>query len=53
MPDSLRKAHADLDEALETIYQGRPFADDTARLEHMFKLYRTMTAKAARPRIAA
>lgn len=53
MPEDLRNAHRDLDEALETIYQGRPFADDTARLEHMFKLYRTMTAKAARPRIAA
>lgn len=53
MPEDLGKAHRDLDEALETIYRGRPFEDDTARLEHLFKLYRTMTAKSARSKAAA
>ena len=53
MPEGLRQAHRDLDEALESIYQGKPFADDAARLEHLFKLYRTMSAKAARSKAAA
>ncbi|MDH7639980.1 DNA methyltransferase [Sphingomonas oryzagri] len=38
-PDELRQAHRDLDRYLETIYIGRPFRDDTERLEHLFKLY--------------
>jgi hypothetical protein len=39
MPDDLRAAHAELDETLETIYIGRPFKNDTERLENLFKLY--------------
>lgn len=45
MPDNLRAAHRSLDNALETIYIGRPFRNDTERLEHLFKLYAKMTAK--------
>jgi hypothetical protein len=39
MPDDLRAAHKALDDALEGIYVGRPFTNDTERLEHLFKLY--------------
>ncbi len=46
MPANLAKAHHALDEALERIYIGRPFKDDTERLEHLFKLYALMTKKA-------
>lgn len=39
MPAGLLKAHQELDEALETIYRGRPFKTDEERLSHLFKLY--------------
>jgi hypothetical protein len=39
MPSDLMEAHKALDDALETIYIGRPFASDAERLEHLFKLY--------------
>jgi hypothetical protein len=39
MPSNLRSAHKSLDDALETIYIGRPFTDDVERLQHLFKLY--------------
>jgi hypothetical protein len=39
MPVNLLKAHRDLDDTLERIYIGRPFKNDTERLEHLFKLY--------------
>ena len=39
MPANLLKAHRDLDDTLERIYIGRPFKNDTERLEHLFKLY--------------
>lgn len=39
MPNDLRAAHAELDATLETIYIGRPFKNDTERLENLFKLY--------------
>ncbi len=45
MPDNLLKAHKDLDDALEQIYIGRPFKNDTERLEHLFKLYAHMIKK--------
>ncbi|MBD8546036.1 class I SAM-dependent DNA methyltransferase [Sphingomonas sp. CFBP 8760] len=43
MPAELSQAHRELDEHLEAIYIGRPFRDDTERLEHLFKLYARMT----------
>jgi hypothetical protein len=43
MPNNLRDAHQALDETLERIYIGRPFKNDTERLEHLFKLYAEMT----------
>lgn len=45
MPKGLLTAHQDLDAMLETIYRGRPFKDDTERLEHLFKLYAAKTGK--------
>lgn len=39
MPDDLREAHRENDELLESMYIGRPFRNDTERLEHLFKLY--------------
>lgn len=44
MPAELLAAHQALDDTLEKIYIGRPFKDDTERLEHLFKLYAKMTA---------
>jgi hypothetical protein len=45
MPQNLRDAHQALDDTLEKIYIGRPFKDDTERLEHLFKMYEKMVTK--------
>ncbi|QVM84805.1 class I SAM-dependent DNA methyltransferase [Novosphingobium decolorationis] len=39
MPDDLRAVHRENDELLECMYIGRPFRNDTERLEKLFKLY--------------
>lgn len=39
MPEDLRQAHKENDDLLESMYIGRPFRNDTERLEHLFKLY--------------
>lgn len=39
MPDDLRAVHRENDDLLETMYIGRPFRNDTERLERLFKLY--------------
>lgn len=43
MPENLRRAHEQNDEVLERIYIGRPFRNDTERLEKLFELYTKMT----------
>lgn len=43
----LWEAHQRNDEALETIYNGKPFENDTERLEHLFASYVEMTSKPA------
>lgn len=43
MPENLRASHQALDDTLEKIYIGRPFKNDTERLEHLFKRYVDMT----------
>lgn len=48
MPDDLRRAHERNDEALERIYIGRRFRNDTERLEKLFDLYTKMTAGEAK-----
>lgn len=45
MPDDLRQAHQDNDDLLEAMYIGRPFRNDTERLETLFKLYAAKTAQ--------
>ncbi len=45
MPAGLKKAHAELDFAIEQIYRYAPFNSDTERLEYLFKLYTEMTTK--------
>jgi hypothetical protein len=42
MPLGLLDAHRALDDTLEKTYIGRPFKNDTERLEHLFKLYADM-----------
>jgi hypothetical protein len=44
MPGDLRAAHDRNDEALERIYIGRRFKNDTERLEKLFELYTKMSA---------
>jgi hypothetical protein len=44
MPANLREAHDRNDEALERIYIGRRFKNDTERLEKLFEMYAQMTA---------
>jgi hypothetical protein len=45
MPSGLKKAHQDLDVAIELCYRSKPFTSDEERLEHLFKLYEEMTNK--------
>lgn len=47
MPADLRAAHERNDEALERIFIGRRFRNDTERLEKLFELYTKMTKKGA------
>jgi hypothetical protein len=51
MPAELRKAHRDLDLAVDKLYRSRPFASDRERVEHLFPLYEALvqpTAAAAK-----
>lgn len=43
MPKGLKKAHEELDRAVEQCYRLQPFTSDTERLEYLFKLYEEMT----------
>lgn len=45
MPSGLRKAHKELDEAVERCYRLQPFTSDTERLEYLFRLYEEMLQK--------
>lgn len=42
MPAGLRKAHQNLDAAIERCYRSKPFESDEERLEHLFKIYEEM-----------
>ena len=44
MPENLRSEHERNDEALERIYIGRRFKNDTERLEKLFEMYIKMTS---------
>jgi hypothetical protein len=52
MPDDLRAAHKANDDLLEIMYIGRPFRNDTERLEHLFKLYAARVKKLEKTRAA-
>ena len=44
MPTDLRKAHRDLDRAVDRLYRSRPaFKSESERLQHLFGLYEQMT----------
>src|SRR5699024_7887403 len=45
MPSDLKKAHEELDTAVERIYRLAPFRSDEERLEYLFKLYDEMIKK--------
>ncbi|MFV0386111.1 class I SAM-dependent DNA methyltransferase, partial [Paracoccus sp. (in: a-proteobacteria)] len=49
MPDDLRAVHRENDDLLETMYIGRPFRNDTERLEKLFKLYAARVKKGGKP----
>lgn len=42
MPPELRKAHRELDAAVDRLYAPRGFADERARVEHLFRLYEAL-----------
>jgi type I restriction-modification system DNA methylase subunit len=51
MPSELRKAHRELDAAVDKLYRARPFASDRERVEHLFPLYEALVQPtAAAPR---
>ena len=39
MPHTLRRAHEELDETMETIFGSRRYRSDADRIEHMLQLY--------------
>ncbi len=43
-PPNLRKAHKALDMAVDALYRKAPFAGDRERVEHLFMLYKKLTA---------
>lgn len=45
MPSGLKKAHEELDKAIERIYRLTPFNSNEERLEYLFKLYDEMVKK--------
>lgn len=45
MPEGLKKAHHNLDIAIEQCYRSKPFENDEERLEYLFKMYEEMTSK--------
>ncbi len=42
MPAELRRAHRDLDLAIDRLYRRAPFGSDRERVEHLFTLYQRM-----------
>ena len=48
MPRSLRNAHEELDDTIETIFGSRRYRSDADRIEHMLQLYERMIAEETR-----
>nr|WP_241008785.1 type IIL restriction-modification enzyme MmeI [Corynebacterium diphtheriae] len=40
MPDNLRQAHAEVDDAVDKLYSARPLESDEARLSMLFAMYK-------------
>ena len=53
MPEDLRQAHKENDDLLDSMYIGRPFRNDTERLEHLFKLYAARVKQIAKDEASA
>ena len=49
MPPNLRKAHSDLDRAVERLYRRTPFNSERERVEHLFTLYEQMASPLTAP----
>jgi hypothetical protein len=49
MPHSLRHAHEELDDTMETIFGSRRYRSDADRIEHMLQLYARMVAREPKP----
>jgi hypothetical protein len=49
MPPALRRAHDDLDRAVDRCYRPQPFATERQRLEFLFNLYEQLIAPLAPP----
>lgn len=50
MPHDLRRAHAEIDDLVDSIYSKKPYETDEQRLSDLFALYERMTAEeAAKP----
>lgn len=47
MPRELRKAHRDLDTAVDKLYRSAPFSGDRNRVEHLFGLYEKLVVPLA------
>jgi hypothetical protein len=47
MPAELRKAHRELDLAVDRLYRARPFGSDRERVEHLFPLYEALVQPTA------
>lgn len=47
MPHQLRKAHQELDKAVDKLYRLAPFIGDRDRVEHLFGLYERLIAPLA------
>jgi hypothetical protein len=45
MPEGLKKAHHELDLAIERCYRKKPFVSDEERLEYLFGLYEEMVGE--------
>ncbi len=50
MPGELRKAHRELDLAVDRLYRRAPFGSDRERVEHLFTLYQRLADPLTRRR---
>ena len=49
MPPNLRRAHNELDKAVDRLYRKAPFQSERERVEHLFQLYEKMTSPLTAP----